>query len=421
MSQDSGRIRVLIAAKEREIRDQIRQMLTANERIDIAGAATDGQEAVQMVVQTRPDVAILRDNLPIFDALHAGEMITLAAPETKTLLVSDRKPAVDTLQKAMKSGLRDWVVYPFEGSSLMKSVLGLAELNSRRHSTEFQNATDPQKLPKVIGVTGGKGGVGKTTIATSLAVYLAKENPGKVALVDMYTQFGDVGLMLNLNPTKTLVDMVPLGDEIDLEVVEGHMVEHSSGIKVLVGSLTPQPLDAITPACVEHVLHVLKRAYTYIILDLPPILHATTLYVLSHAYRMILVTTLFDLPSVRDGKQLYDVVAGDYIPSEKIILVANRASRYDRMHTSDIEKAYGRPVDATIPNDSHLITTINRGVPFVTAYSRSPLSNAIATIAESIIDPSVTTPGSSSGNGKGDSDDSNHNAAKPVRIFGRRS
>ena len=58
----------------------------------------------------------------------------------------------------------------------------------------------------------GKGGVGKTLLATNLSVALAVETESRVALVDLDLQFGDIGVMLNLDHSRSITDVVDFGD-----------------------------------------------------------------------------------------------------------------------------------------------------------------------------------------------------------------
>lgn len=385
MPSQDGKVRVLIAAKERGIRDQLRQLVQSDSKYEIAGTAVDGQEAVQLSVMLSPDISLLKDDLPIFSGYEAAEMISLSAPEVRTILVGDGQPDTHVLRKAMRSGLRGYVPSPVVESELKEMMDGLSSITERRRTPEFRTATDPTRLPKVVVVTGGKGGIGKSTIAASLAMSLAQHKPNKVVLFDLYTQFGDTATLLNITPSKSLSELVQVTDEIDLEMIENYMVEHETGVKVLVSALRAQAIDAISVANAESVIHALKRAYTHIIVDLPPILHATTLYVLSHCYQLLLITTMFDMPTVRDSKELYDIVVGSYVPREKVTIIANRVSKHDRLSMADVEKVFGRPVDAQVPNDPRLVTATNQGVPFIKAYSRSPLVAAIENIASRII------------------------------------
>jgi len=375
-------MKVLIAAKERKMRDQMRQIVQSTGRYEVAGTAMDGQEAVQLAVLLKPDFALINAELPIFDGYEAAEMIGLAVPEVRTVLVSDKQPDNLTLQKAMRSGLRSYISSPVDGTELMEAIDNLAALNNRRTTSEYLAATDPSRLPKVIVVTGGKGGIGKSTIAASLAMCLARRHPEKVVLFDLYTQFGDIATMLNVSPTKTLAELVSANSEIDLELLEHYLLPHETGLKVLVSAVNAQPIDAISVAGAEAVIHALKRTYTHIIIDLPPVLHSTTLYVLSHCYHLLLITTLFDMPTLRDGRQLYDMVVGNYIPAENISVIVNRVSKHDKLSISDVERIFGRQITAQVPNDHRLVSAINQGVPFVQAYARSPLVSAVNEIAD---------------------------------------
>lgn len=381
----NGKIRVLIAAKERGVRDHIRQLVLSDEKYEIAATAIDGQEAVQLAVLHRPNVVLLNAELPIFNGFEAAEMISLAAPEVHTVLMGNRQPDSQDLKKAMMSGLRAYIPSPLVEAEFYQTLERLSRVGEIKGTPAYQTATDPALLPKLIVVTGGKGGIGKTTIATSLATYLAQQNPGKVVLFDLYTQFGDIATVLNISPQKSLCDLVASSEEIDLDLLEAYMTEHVTGLKVLVSATGAQPIDAISVSDAENTIHALKRAYTHIVVDLPPILHATTLYVLSHCYQLMLVTTLFDMPTVRNAKELYDRLVGTYVAEEKIVLVANRVSKYDKLSFADVERTFSKPISARVPNDPRLVSAVNQGVPFLKAYSRSPLVGAIENIAKNIV------------------------------------
>jgi pilus assembly protein CpaE len=389
MSSNNGKMRVLIAARERPLRDQLRQLAMSVDGREVVATATDGQEAIQLAVLLKPDVALIKHDLPIYDGLSTTEMINLAAPSVKCVLIGDGQPEGQTLRKAMMAGARAYLPTPVSAADLGSAMDGFAQSAAKGRSDEFKTASNPSLLPQVIVVTGGKGGVGKSTTATSLAMCLAKRHPGKVMLFDLYTQFGDVATMTNVTPCKRLVELVGIAEEIDADMVQTCVCEHETGMNVLISSIAAEPLDAISTSAAEAVLHALKRSYTYIVIDLPPMLHATTLYVLAHAHRLLLITTLFDLPTLRDTKQFYDMVVGNYVPEEKVMLIANRVSKHDGLNNEDVKRLFGRSISATIPNDRRLVAAMNRGVPFVRAYAHSPMAAAVDKIAEQMTDRSL--------------------------------
>jgi pilus assembly protein CpaE len=261
----------------------------------------------------------------------------------------------------------------------------VAELRWVAETPEYQNSTDLSRIPQTISITGAKGGVGKTTLATNLAVALARQAPGQTVLIDLYSQFGDVPTMLNLSPRRTLADLVPATEELDGQIVEEHLETHASGLRVGVGSVQPQPLDLFTTRFLEQLLGILKRQYRYVVVDVPPILHAGTLYMLAHSHTVLLVANLYDLTTAGDTKKLLEAIKGSYVPPERIRVVLNRVSRDNQLRVPDLEKAFGQAVVSLIPNDGRVVpNSVNQGVPFMMSHPGSPVGEAVEQLAAAL-------------------------------------
>ena len=375
-------LRVLLGSHEAGERHQWRQWLS-EAPLEVVGLAQDGQEAVQLALQLRPDLVLLDQGLPVIDGFQAAEMISLAAPGTMQVLVGPTD-GPDALRRALRSGARDLVGRPITRDRLRQTLLSVAELRWVAQTPEYQNSTDPSRIPQTISVTGAKGGVGKTTLATNLAVALARQAPGQAVLIDLYSQFGDVPTMLNLNPRRTLADLVPV-EEIDGQSVEEHLETHSSGLRVGIGSIQPQPLDLFTTRFLEQLTGILKRQYRYVVVDVPPILHAGTLYMLSHSHTVLLVANLYDLTTAGDTKKLLDAIKGSYVPPERIRVVLNRVSRENQLRVPDLEKAFGQAVVGLIPNDGRIVpNSVNQGIPFMMSHPGSPIGEAMRQLAATL-------------------------------------
>src|SRR6266851_4299823 len=356
-------LRVLLGSHEAGERHQWRQWLS-EAPLEVVGLAQDGQEAVQQALQLRPDLVLLDHALPVIDGFQAAGMISLAVPGTMQVLVGPTD-GPETLRRALRAGARDLVQRPITRDLLRKALIGVSELRWIKETPEYRNSTDLARIPQTISVTGAKGGVGKTTLATNLAVALARQAPGQAVLIDLYSQFGDVPTMLNLNPRRTLADLVA-AEEIDAQSVEEHLETHSSGLRVGIGSVQPQPLDVFTTQFLEQLTGILKRQYRYVVVDVPPILHAGTLYMLSHSHTVLLVANLYDLTTAGDTKKLLEAIKGSYVPPERIRVVLNRVSRDNQLRVPDIEKAFGQATVALIPNDGRIVpSSVNQGGPFM--------------------------------------------------------
>jgi pilus assembly protein CpaE len=298
------------------------------------------------------------------------------------LLADDASQA--RMESAMRAGARALVKNPPDASKLSLLIAELAEVRRRRESDEFLGWSDPSRFPRVISITGARGGVGKTTIAANLAVVLAKSFPGRVALLDMYTQFGDIAAMFDITPKAAIANLVPFSDEIDADLVKNYVAEHSSGVHILVASLDPLPLDAISPECLDNLLYVLRRMYRYVIIDTPPILHQSSLHVLASSNLVLLVSNLFDVATAADTKKLYDALAGGHVPKENMRIVLNQVSKTDQLRAGDVAEMFDSGILGEIPNDERLITAANQGVPLALVDRNSPFMQSMSRLARDV-------------------------------------
>lgn len=212
--------------------------------------------------------------------------------------------------------------------------------------------------------------------------------------MDMYTQFGDIATMFNVTPKHTISDLEPILKDLDQDLIRNYVSNHPSGVHILVATIQPLPLEAISVECWDTLLHMLKRTYRYVIIDMPPILHPTTLHVLAHSNIVMLVANLFDLTTATDTKKFYDALGGERMPKEHIKIVLNRVSKVNRLHTTDIEQMFPCEILAHIPNDSRLVNAINQGVPLTMTDGESPYGRSIERLALAIsgLDAYATLP-----------------------------
>jgi pilus assembly protein CpaE len=379
-------IRVLIADSNPPSREILRAHLASDAEMEIVGLARDGQEALQLAHQYRPDVALLAADLSVQDGFQTAEYLAgVGYLPTQCIILSETN-TIDQLRRAMRSGAKEHLSLPVSRTDLIKTVREVYQEEQRRHTPSFAQAADPKKTTKVISITGAKGGIGKTTLATNLAISIAQETREPTILIDLYVQFGDVGMLLNMAPQRTIAELATLDpSEVDEQLVADCIAQHDSGLHVLFSSKTPVALDSITVPCIENVIGHLKQHYRYIIIDVPPILHTTTLYVLAHATTALIVANLFDLTTVNDTRQLLQTIQGKYVAREKISLVLNRVSKQNRLSVSDIESTLGYPVSAQIPNDGMVVpAAVNQGMPFIVSQPNTAVSQSIRQFARSL-------------------------------------
>ncbi len=236
--------------------------------------------------------------------------------------------------------------------------------------------------------------MGRTTIAVNLAVAAASEPGSSVALMDGSFQFGDVGVLLNLNPkNKSIADLVPeLEAGGEPESLDTFVMTHSSGLSVLLAPPSPELAETVTPAAAKRALEVLRGRYDLVIVDCASSFSDATLAILDIADTILTVLTL-EITSIKNMRLFLEVADQLGYPGDKIQLVLNRADSALGIRVADVEHSIGRKIDHTIVSDGRsVVYALNRGVPFFTSNREAQVSQDILRLARSLTGEQGKTP-----------------------------
>jgi pilus assembly protein CpaE len=226
-------------------------------------------------------------------------------------------------------------------------------------------------IGKLITVYSPKGGVGKTTIATNLAVALhSEETP--VIIVDASLQFGDVAVFLNERSRNSIVDLTPIADQLDPEVVDDVVIHHKkTGIDVLSAPSHPEDAEKISGSQLIKVLEFLKRMYSYVIVDTDSGLSDVTLDILDNSDLVLLVSSQ-DIPAIINARMMLSLLQALNVSKQKIFLVMNRFDKQVAITPEKVSKNLGHKIGVVIPEDKEVVVpAVNRGVPFMVSEGQS--------------------------------------------------
>lgn len=377
------KIKVIIADDIKETRDNIKKLLSFEKNIEVIGEAENGEEAVFLAKESKPDIILMDINMPIKDGIKATEEISVQVPETSVIMISVQGEH-EYLKKSMSAGARDFIIKPFTVDDLTQTIINVYDIERKRK----EGANVPKKkeeiLSKVIAVFSTKGGVGKTTIASNLAVSIARSTKKKVALVDLDLQFGDIAIMLNVSLRSTISDLIKEISQVDSSNIEEYMVTHFSGIKVLPAPVKPEYAEYITPAHITKIISTLRERFHYIVIDTSNIFNETVLSALDISDKILCVSTL-DLPTIKNIKSGLDIMESLHYSTEKISIVLNKASEQFGIKYKDFEDTMKYPIWSYVPEDSQtVITSANKGFPFVITRPETKVAKSIMGMAKEL-------------------------------------
>jgi pilus assembly protein CpaE len=395
----ADQIRVLVVDDIPETRDHLTKLLGFESDIDVVGAAASGGEALEMAVRLSPDVVLMDINMPDMDGITATEQLSSSAPNSAVVMMSVQGEA-DYLRRSMLAGAREFLVKPFSSDELTASIRQVSARERDKQSrlavapaasvpytsgTGAANA-DGREPGLVVAVFSPKGGVGRTTVAVNLAVAAATELGKRVVIMDGSFQFGDVGVLLNLNPrSKSIADLIPELDVGELDSIDTFLIDHTAGIRVLLAPPSPETAEMITAAGVKKVLESLRMNHDLVVVDCTAFFNDTTLAILDSA-DVILTMLSLEITSIKNMRLFLEVAEQLGYESGKVRLVLNRADSALGIRVADVEHSIGRKVDETIVSDGRsVVYALNRGVPFFLSNREAQVSQDILRLARSVV------------------------------------
>jgi septum site-determining protein MinD len=227
-------------------------------------------------------------------------------------------------------------------------------------------------LAKIIVVTSGKGGVGKTTTSASFATGLAMRGH-KTAVIDFDVGLRNLDLIMGCE-RRVVFDFVNvINGEASLKqaLIKD---KHNEKLSVLAASQT-RDKDALTQAGVERVLNELSESFEYIICDSPAGIEKGAFMAMYFADEALVVTNP-EVSSVRDSDRVLGILAsksrraerGESKVKEHLVLTRYnpaRVAKGEMLSVDDVKEILAIPLLGVIPESPSVLTSSNSGVPVI--------------------------------------------------------
>lgn len=304
--------------------------------------------------------------------------VSAASPDCKIVAISD-SPSVDLIVKVMRAGAKDFLSAPVIKSELF-DVLD-------KIYNQLKNGKGSETKSRVITVFSNKGGIGKTSIASNLALELARITKENVALVDLNFQFGDITTFLDLKPSfnisYVLENLGRINSEFLLNTLEKYK---NTSLYILADPPYFKQAENVTKTQIAKLIEILKNTFSYIVIDAESGFDGKTITALDNS-DLIFLVTIVNLPALRNCQRILDLFEKLGYDSEKTQIVINRYMENDEITVEDVEKVLDKDVYWKIPNNYFtLMAAINKGISVAEANPESNVAVSYKELAMSVSD-----------------------------------
>ena len=343
----------------------------------------DPETSAREVAQHHPGVVVIGPGVVTSVGLALAEALDVLFPEICVVVVA--KPTARLWEQALRAGVRE-IIAAGADDDQVHEALARAEAAAARRQATSGAAVVREEVPRgrVITVLSPKGGAGKTTVATNLATELGRAAPGRVAIVDLDLQFGDVASALALGPQSTVADAARLDGRLDSTAIKVFLEPHPSGLYALVAPHFPAEADEVPAATAGLVIDILAAEFSYVVVDTAAGLDEYALAAAERSDDLVLVCVT-DVPSVRGLRKALDVLDLLGMTKQQRHLVLNRSDDRVGLSARDVEATLGVPVHASVPTSRSVQIAINQGSPVVESDPRTPAARALADLSRRFV------------------------------------
>lgn len=327
-------------------------------------------------------VAVLGPGFELSESLGYAEKVDRERNGIATLMVVDELDAT-LMREALRSGVDDVLTIGATADEWLESV-GRARARVAVEHDLRAPSTEGGAPGRVVTVFSTKGGAGRSMIASNLAVLAAQKMEGRVALVDLDLQAGDLAIMLQMAPALSIFDAAQSSDRLDADAMQAYLTPHESGVSLLAAPTEPFLAEQVGAAAVTRILELVRGLHPLTIVDTPAMFTEQVLAALDASDQVVLVGTL-DVPSVKNMRLALSTLQQLGHPRSHLSIVLNRADSKVGLRVSDVERSLTTDVDVKLPSTREVPVSVNQGNPLAASRQRSSVVNALAELLPRIV------------------------------------
>lgn len=372
-------INLVVCSEKTEYKVAVKNKL--NSEISVIGYSDFQPESKLRIQGFVPDVVVFAlDSENITNEfLDYVDDMNLSSIGCAAVIVTE-SVSVELVNRAAQYGIRQ-VMNINVGSEEFCSNINKIVRNERKFSQTIN--VERKMRSRVYAFFSGKGGVGKTTICTNTAVYLATQGK-KTLLIDLDLQFGDADMALDIIPNETIVDLVRDTNGISIDNLTSCSSTHASGLSVLASPTSPELAEYVQSNHAKAIIDVARNYFEYIIIDCGCALTDPVITALESSDDIFVVNDV-NILSLKRAKICQNVLQ-QISQQDKVKLIINKNVKKNNVKISDFENLLNMEAYAVISSDLKTVNnSLNSGQSLITFKPRSVIAKDIVNFANKLI------------------------------------
>ncbi|MBX6378006.1 MAG: AAA family ATPase [Clostridia bacterium] len=399
--------RLVLVTEDPSFVDVVNKAILSNEDLSLVGYTGDPKEIDLLLREVAPDCCLVDHSLSAAGGVQVAEQVARSFPDVWVFLLTD-SPSRELWSQAMARGIRQVIQKPgsrdkkgleqWAEDELVDAVERTLQMEGEQ-IRRLEGRSAPvgpqvkviQAAPKVIAVWTAKGGVGKTNVATNLALW-AQTNPVsrvQTALLDLEEGAGGTHVLLDMPSTPTVNDWVDqLGmEEVDEAAVRQRVAFHRSGLMAvfqpdsLFSTMAVQDQGGLT----RLIIRSLRAAAGLVVVDCAPSLTDAVGTALEMANVILVVVEPTVTCLYKTQQALQDIAQSERVDPSKFRLVINKMPQRSKVTEKEITTTLKMVSLGTIPYDPDVTAAQNDGKPLAIYKPNGPFMQGLKRVAAKVI------------------------------------
>ena len=366
-------IKTLVALDTNVSAQTVQNALPVGGEIEVWGVVEGFDEAWRTLQETATDLVVVACSGYSDRALYFIEGAVRENPLRPVVVLCEGSPN-GFVRRIFEMGADDIVRLPQPSEEV---YFALQKAVARKQGAAVASGA---AVAPMICVLGPKGGTGKTLTTSNLGVALAKAGH-RVAAVDLDLQFGDLGLALGMTPERTIFDLTKAGGSIDSDKLEAYLMEHESGLRLLLAPSRPDQAGVITVELVREIYAALRSNHDFVLVDTPPGFTPEVISSIDSSSDIVMVGMLdsLSLKNTKLGLETLDLMSYD---RNRVKIVLNRADSRVGITPMTWRRCSDVEPDVMVPSDREIPRALNSGNPIVMAKPDSDAARAFVRLGK---------------------------------------